>query len=245
MQLDALALRMRPRAPLEATDLGVRLCQSSARSVYACYAVVYVPVAAVALASFEIAAWLPLVLLFWLKPCLDRTILYVLSRAAFGQPTAVAQLWAARGQVWWQQLLLTLTWRRLSPWRSFTQPVYQLEGLSFGKLRARVRQLRRRKAGAALLMTLAFTVAQTCLAVTLLSLLIWLAPGESAAANVTALLFDPQNELLEGAAAIAYAIVIGFLEPFYVAAGFAMYLNRRAELEAWDVEQELRRAFAV
>ena len=44
--------------------------------------------------------------------------------------------------------------------------------------------------------------------------------------------------------AVAYAIVIGFLEPFYVAAGFAMYLNRRAELEAWDVEQELRRAFA-
>jgi hypothetical protein len=28
-----------------------------------------------------------------------------------------------------------------------------------------------------------------------------------------------------------------------VAAGFAMYLNRRAQLEAWDIEQELRRAF--
>jgi len=30
-----------------------------------------------------------------------------------------------------------------------------------------------------------------------------------------------------------------------VAAGFAMYLNRRVELEAWDIEQELRRACAV
>jgi hypothetical protein len=57
------------------------------------------------------------------------------------------------------------------------------------------------------------------------------------------LLFDEANVLLEVAAALAYAIVIAFLEPFYVAAGFAMYLNRRAELEAWDVEQELRRAF--
>ena len=46
---------MRPRAPLEAADLGVRLCQSAARSVYACYAVAYIPVAALALASFEIA----------------------------------------------------------------------------------------------------------------------------------------------------------------------------------------------
>jgi hypothetical protein len=43
--------------------------------------------------------------------------------------------------------------------------------------------------------------------------------------------------------AIGYALVVLFLEPFYVAAGFAMYLNRRAQLEAWDIEQELRRAF--
>ena len=41
-----------------------------------------------------------------------------------------------------------------------------------------------------------------------------------------------------------YALIVLFLEPFYVAAGFGMYLNRRAELEAWDLEQEFRRAFA-
>ena len=50
-------------------------------------------------------------------------------------------------------------------------------------------------------------------------------------------------EFFEASVAVAYAFVVAFLEPFYVAAGFAMYLNRRAELEAWDVEQELRRAF--
>ena len=43
---------------------------------------------------------------------------------------------------------------------------------------------------------------------------------------------------------MAYALTILFLEPFYVAAGFGMYLSRRVELEAWDIEQELRRAFA-
>ena len=43
---------------------------------------------------------------------------------------------------------------------------------------------------------------------------------------------------------IAYVLAVLFLEPFYVAAGFGMYLNRRAELEAWDIEQEFRRAFA-
>ena len=244
MRLDALALRMRPRGPFEAADLGVRLAQHCARSVYACYALVYIPVAALALASFEIASWLPTLLLFWVKPWLDRTILFVLSRAAFGQGTTVRQLLDARGQVWGGQLLLTLTWRRLSPWRSFTQPVYQLEGLPFGKLRARVKQVRRRKRGTALLMTSAFSMAETCLSFTVLSLLVWFAPTESAG-GILPLLFDPTGDFFEATTAIAYAIVVAFLEPFYVAAGFAMYLNRRAELEAWDVEQELRRAFAA
>ena len=245
MQLDALALRMRPRGAFEAADLGVRLAQHSARSVYACYAVVYVPVAALALASFEIATWLPALFLFWAKPWLDRTILFVLSRAAFGQTTTVRQLWDARSQVWGGQLLLTLTWRRLSPWRSFTQPVYQLEGLPFGKLRARVKQVRRRKPGSALLMTAAFSMAETCLTFTLMWLLVWLTPTTDSIGDLFAVLFDPTARFFEPVTAVAYATVVGFLEPFYVAAGFAMYLNRRAELEAWDVEQELRRAFGA
>jgi hypothetical protein len=43
---------------------------------------------------------------------------------------------------------------------------------------------------------------------------------------------------------VAYAAAVGMLEPFYVAAGFGLYINRRVELEAWDIEQEFRRAFA-
>ena len=107
-----------------------------------------------------------------------------------------------------------------------------------------MKQIRRRKGGAALLMTAAFATAETCLVVTVVSLLVWFAPADTAP-DLAVLLFDPSSVLFEAAFAIAYAIVIAFLEPFYVAAGFAMYLNRRAELEAWDVEQELRRAFAA
>jgi hypothetical protein len=242
MQLDALALRMRPRGPLEAADLGVRLTQDAARSIYACFAVAYVPVAALAIASFEIAPWLPTLVLFLAKPWLDRTILFVLARAAFGQRTTVGDLWEAQRTVWWSQLLLSLTWRRLSPWRSFTQPAYQLEGLPLRKIRRRVLQLRRRRRGAALLTTSAFATAETCLALTVLSFLVWFAPADGGFDLIR--LFVGSSVFLQAASAVAYALVIAFLEPFYVAAGFAMYLNRRAELEAWDVEQELRRAFA-
>jgi hypothetical protein len=242
MQIDALALRMRPRGQLEATDLGVRLCQTAARSVYACYAIAYVPVFALACASLEIAAWAPLLVLFWSKPWLDRTVVFVLSRAAFGQTTTIGDLWQARRQVWWQRWWLTWTWRRLSPWRSFTQPVYQLEGLPIGGVRRRLKQIKRLKRGPALLLTLAFLTAEICLVLAAISLLVWFAPPNEAPDLVT--LWAQRAPFFYAALFAAYAMVVAFLEPFYVAAGFAMYLNRRAELEAWDVEQELRRAFA-
>ena len=57
-------------------------------------------------------------------------------------------------------------------------------------------------------------------------------------------LLSEDNLTVAFASAAVYALVVAFLEPFYVAAGFALYVNRRVELEAWDVEQELRRAFA-
>ncbi len=243
MQIDSLVLRMRTRAPLDAADLGVRLCQANARAVYACYAVIAAPTFALALALYEVADWLPLLALSFAKPWLDRTILFVLSRAAFGQGTTLRDLWRAQREVLWRQLPLTWTWRRLSPWRSFTQPVYQLEGLGFLKRRARLKLIRRNAAGPALLVTSAFSIAEMALAVAVASLVLWLAPSGQTERVFESLVSDGEAAL-PLAASVAYALVILFLEPFYVAAGFALYLNRRTELEAWDVEQELRRAFA-
>jgi hypothetical protein len=231
---------MRPRTPMEAADLGVRLCQSAARSIFPCYWAVGIPIVALCLASFEISTWLPSLLLWWAKPWLDRSILFVLSRAAFGQTTRPMDLVREQRAVWWRQFYLSVTIRRLSPWRSFTQPVYQLEGLSLGTTGKRVRQIRRGKTSPAILMTFAFATAEFLLTVALTSLIFWFTPGEVQSIQ----LFAPQTYASVALPmAFAYALVVLFLEPFYVAAGFAMYLNRRAQLEAWDIEQELRRAF--
>ena len=87
-------------------------------------------------------------------------------------------------------------------------------------------------------MTSAFCVTETVLMVALISLIFWFTPGK------TSLFADRDFGSAELPIACAYVVAILFLEPFYVAAGFGMYLNRRAELEAWDIEQEFRRAFA-
>ena len=103
--------------------------------------------------------------------------------------------------------------------------------------------MRRGAAGSAFLMTQAFSLGRAGALTGVLSLVFWFAPPAAGAGS--------RHELLRrgsgprcAAIPIAYALVVLFLEPFYVAAGFAMYLNRRAELEAWDIEQEFRRAFA-
>jgi hypothetical protein len=233
---------MRPRSPFEAADLGVRMCQQHWREVFRCHAVVVLPMIALSIASHSIAAWLPGVLMFLAKPWIDRTTLFVLSRAAFGQRTSVADLWEAQRNVWWGQLLSTWTWRRLSPWRSFTGPVYQLEGLRVGQRARRLRVLRGAYRNHALLMTAAFSFAETLLVVGLAALVIWLVPVETGSAALWARIRDFSG-LQEFLLPAGYGLVVLFLEPFYVGAGFTLYLNRRSELEGWDIEQELRRAF--
>lgn len=244
MQIDAIAVRLRPRSNMEAADLGVRMCQSAARPVFKCYWAVGIPTFALALATYEIASWLPWLLIWMAKPWLDRTILFVLSRSAFGQTTSLTDLWNARREVWLRQFFRTWTQRRLSPWRSLTQPVYQLEGSRGSQLRRRVAQIRRGQTGAATLIVFVFTVVEQVLFIGLISLAYWLTPS-GYEPDLARVWVGQASAATEVVLAGTYAAVVLFVEPFFVASGFAMYLNRRTELEAWDIEQEFRRAFSV
>jgi hypothetical protein len=241
MQVDAIALELRPRPMHEAGDLGVRLVQANARSVWATCTPVFLAVFVLSLSSFEIAGWLPSLLIFWLKPWLDRSVLFVLSRAAFGQSTRFVDLWQAQRSIWWGQLFSTLLWRRLSPWRSFTQPIYQLEGQRGKANRQRRAQLLRSQRGAATAMHLAFAHAEAFLCFGLFAFAFLLVPEGLRGEAWNWLKGEGGSAAF--ATAAGYALVVLVLEPFYVGAGFAMYLNRRVQLEAWDIEQEFRRAF--
>ncbi len=241
MQIDTIALTLRPRTMWEGCDLGIRLLQFRMRPVYACYLVVAVPTLLLCLATYPLEPWLPALLIWLAKPWLDQAILFALSRALFGEPTAPRDLWAARALLL-RPNLLALVLLRLSASRSFKLPIVQLEGLTGRAQRDRVRQLTLRHRGVARAMTLAFANAELALCASVLMLRMMLAPH----------IFGLAGGWLTGFAAaqaglissIAYAAAVAFLEPFYVAGGFGLYVNRRVELEAWDIEQEFRRAFA-
>ena len=245
MRVDAIAVELRPRPMWEAADLGVRLVQTHGRSIWRTFGPVYAAFVLLALASVEIAPWLPSLLIFWFKPWLDRSILFVLSRAVFGQETRFAHLWAAQRSVWWGQPLRTLLWRRFSPWRAFTQPIYQLEGQRGKALRQRRAQLLRQQGSAAGGMHFAFATIEGALVFGGAALAFWFAPEQLRADVLDWLLGRSGERSLLASLSMAglYAAVVAVLEPFYVAAGFGMYLNRRVQLEAWDIEQEFRRAF--
>jgi hypothetical protein len=226
----------------EAADLGIRLLGGWLRPVFMTYLSVAVPLFLLYAALGAVVAWLPALLIWLSKPWLDRTILFALSRALFGVSSSPNELWRARSEVWWSQFIWTLTLRRLSASRGFTQPVLQLEGLHGAPLRARIKQIAARHRGVARAVTQCFAAAELALFSGLFFLQVWLAPHHSAEPwSDLQFLALPGQTWLETA---EYAAVVLFLEPFYVAAGFGMYLNRRVELEAWDVEQEFRHAFA-
>jgi len=248
MRVEGLAVVLRPRSQGEACDLGLALVRGHARSIWRCYTPVFLVVAVLALCTIDSVGWLPALIVFWLKPWLDRVLLFVLSRAVFGEATHWRDVWRARRQVLGGQLLRTLLWRRFSPWRAYTQPIEQLEGQRGSARRKRAKLMLNDNRGAATALQTAFTHAEAALAYALIALLWWFTP-ENRSADVWDWFFNPGAHAagqlgLNLAMALGYMAAVLFLEPFYVAAGFAMYLNRRVALEAWDIEQEFRRAFA-
>lgn len=241
MRVESMALELRPRTMMEAADLGLQLARSHWLSVVRTCGPVYVVVALLALSTMELANWTPILVIFCAKPWLDRSVLFVFARAAFGQTSRFTDLWTAQRTVWWGQWLSTLTWRRLSLHRSYTQAVYQLEGQQGAAFRKRRAQILQGQAGPAGRMQLAFVHVEFFIVLAGYALVLWFLPEEFRSDFMHMLSDD--HGLTAAIKNIWYIMVIACVEPLYVASGFCMYLNRRVQLEAWDIEQEFRRAF--
>ena len=242
MQPADIAVELRPRSQWEAMDLGLAMLQRWWRQIYASHAIV---LALLAASAFSIGGWLerPWVapfLIWWLKPVYDRVVLHVLSRAVFGELQGTRAVLGAWKEWLGTGVITSLTLRRFETARSFNLPVRQLEGQSGRAARERLAVLGRRAHGSAVWLTVVCMHFEAVLFWSLQLFANMLLPAKALEAG------DFFVALGSGAAwtwgdAIAYAGAILVLEPFYVAAGFALYLNRRTLLEGWDLEVALRR----
>ncbi len=244
MQLDKIAIKLRPRGGLEAVDLGFSLAIHWWRSVFLAWWLPVLPLAIALHLGFSHNPWIAVLILWWLKPLFDRFVLYSISRRVFGLPTGAADLLGAWRQIISPGLLYALTLARLDPARSYNLPVSVLERQSGTAARRRRGLLGRRFYGTAAGLTLVCFSLQLIVQAGLeVSVGLFFQPGG-----------DPLNETdqslpiqfvtgqwWEWSDSVYFLIAVGIIEPLYVAAGFSLYLNRRVVLEGWDVELALKR----
>jgi len=242
MQPADIAIALRRRTPWEAMDLGLAMLQRWWRQAYAPHLAVGI---VAALAGWALAAWygkalLALLFIWWLKPLYDRVVLHVLSRAVFGEVQAPRHVLGAWREWLGTGLFMSLSFGRFDTARSFNLPVRQLEGQRARAARERRGVLGRRVSSYATWLTVVCVHFEAVLYWSLGRLTSLFTPAK---ANDGRDFFDAffTGNIFDYGDVVAYAAAVLLLEPFYVAAGFALYLNRRTLLEGWDIEVALRK----
>jgi len=243
MQLDKLRLDLRPRSNAQGLDLGFALLHAGGADVWRAWLALWLPLSALGVLvswySPDLAlGWL---LPWWLRPLLERAPLHVLSRQVFGEQAG----WRDALRAWPRELgggwfrMLTW-WRPFMAGRGLHQPVWVLEQARGKVATARRRTIARNGTGGAALM-----FGSTCatfefvLMMGMLALLGLFMPGESP--NPFALFgLTDQGPLQAALGTATWCLAGALIGPVYTACTFTLYLNRRATLEAWDIEIVLR-----
>jgi hypothetical protein len=244
MRLSDATVVIRPRTTWEAMDLGVLMSQQHRRLMMTSWAIVTLPLFALLSLLLWDSPSLAVFIFWWLKPAYERLPLYILSKALFGETPTLRQALREWPRLLKPQLLASLTWRRLSFSRSFLLPVVQLEGLDGSARQQRLHVLLQRNAGAAQWLTIIGVHLETALWIGLMVLFYMLLPQQIETDwDWQSLILSTGNEWrwLEHLTNAFYALVLVVWEPIYVACGFSLYLNRRTQLEAWDIELVFRR----
>lgn len=247
MELSRLQLDLRPRPNAQALDLGFALLRSHVGDVYKVWLCLWLPLIGLALIlSYFFPSWGPWlpVLPWWLRPLLERAPLYIFSRQVFGEEVT----WQQALRAWPSQLgggwFRLLTWWRLFvPSRGLYQAIWQLEGARGAVAAERRRVIGKLTASSAYWFGVACAHFEVVLQFGILAA-IGLFFSDENSINPFAIFFDKSlqnNHLLQNTVGI---IVTGFagaiMGPIYTACTFTLYLNRRATLEAWDIEIMLR-----
>jgi len=245
MQLDKLQIELRPRTNAQALDLGFAVLRAHALNAYSAWLALWLPW----MALCSLLAWLMpsylmlwLLLAWWFRPLFERAPLYVLSRELFGEAVG----WREALRAWPRQLgggaLELLTWGRIfAVGRCLYQPVWQLE-LARGKVaRARRRLLAQRSTGrSAYWFGIVCVHLEGVLQLGLFALASIFFSSGPVVNPFAILVAGPGSVLLPVLTVAGYALGAAIIGPIYTACGFTLYLNRRAALEAWDIEIALR-----
>ena len=243
MDLERMTAKVRPRKGWEAIDLGVALVQQHASSLYKIWFITTFPIftlAAILLLDNAVWAYVG----FWfLKPFWERPLLHFLSRELFGERLSVKDCVKSFFHLAKIQWFPSITWRRLSFTRSLDLPIIQLEGLSGSQRSQRLKVIHSIGSGSAVWLTIFFVFLEIVFYFGIIALAYLLLPTQfSETIDFWSWLTAENEELWAGLLLnfVTY-IAVSIVAPFFTACGFALYINQRTHLEAWDIELSFKR----
>jgi len=239
MQLDKFGAIAKKRGEWQAVDLGMTMARRWYGKLLLAWLLPVAPIF-IALAAIDMSsAGAVSMLLWWFKPIWEKPLLYIVSRELFGEEVRLKSVFLSFWSIIKTDFWMSITLRRFTPSRSYTAPVSVLEGLAGAERSKRTNLLTRRFSGGATWSLIG------CMHIELFLIL-----GISAAV----LLFMPQNVdmdwfdsyekhtvLYDFTYYAVWMVCAALVAPFYVCMGFALYIQRRIDLEAWDIEIQFKR----
>jgi hypothetical protein len=239
MEYEHITVAVRQRGPRESIDLGFALTRRWWATVELGTLACLLPAALLFYLALSSQPLIALLAFWWLKPLYDRLPLFILSRAFFGQKITF-ELIADTPRFLVGQLFGDLTYRRFSPWRSYRLPVCLLEGLKGPAVRKRLKTITATGKLSAAGVTTVCLLFELLLAYGLFILAHIFSDYGPIGESIAILTSEPER-LNSALTYWIYVLSVAFIEPFYVGAGFSLYVNRRINLEGWDIELVFRR----
>lgn len=255
MRLEDVTAEIRPRGRWESIDLGCALIRENFGKVMLSWLITVVPLWFVIICLWQFfpwhewRPWLAMLTCWWLLPVCDRVPLFVISRALFGEDVRLREVFKAWPRMIFRRSVNVLTLSRFSPNRGLAQPVLELEGLKAQAYRNRVNLLARNGGEGA---TQAILIGWVLILASMFSLMfVYFSLLSLFGDNVVIEEFWVKHVLASEAAfipepyvwviATLYLLSVTMIEPFFVGAGFAMYINSRTITEGWDIELAFKR----
>lgn len=235
---DTPELLPRPCTPWQAIDIGCQLARREFRTLLTLWMIVALPMGILCLA---LGQWAPLastMAFWWMKPAAELPLVLYLSRVVFGERPSIRETLRLASVNIPALLGSYLTLSRLSFTRGMTSPVVYLEKLRGRARRQRVSQLLVVPHRALLLQSVLVNI-EGILLYGWLILVFALVPELGFEWIADLMLSTDQVDGSNVWWLLAFQVLsAGLVAPFFIAAGFLLYINRRMHLEAWDIAQQ-------
>lgn len=238
MDLDKLQIRASVRSGWQALDLGYLMGRqwwpTLMLSAMLPSLLLFIPLLVV---FFDHPFWAA-VICWWLKPFWERLPLYYASRKIFDEDISLQRVMSSARSIYLKDFLPWLLWRRLSMQRAFDMPVTVLEDLKGSARSKRLQTLHGRYSDIAFTNQLITFLFEAIACTGMFIVILILIPED-----FDHWIHDSVGDLTLGGQwlyTLCAFVAMNAIMPFHSMAGFALYINRRIELEAWDIEITFR-----